>query len=223
MAPARPPPGRTSWRQDPLRARLLDADPCTASLRAPAPAHRQRDCTWRSGAKPPGIPSRSVSRHAGDRLDEALFRRLSGGDPAAHAAEAILIATIDERGRAHPALLSYGEVLALTPDVLRIAVSATSATARNLATRGALTMCVIGPDGAAYLKTAARPLPAEPFLAAEGLAAFEARVEDVLVDAPAAGERAHLTSGITFAADDPAAQARAASARREGLRRAPRA
>jgi hypothetical protein len=161
-----------------------------------------------------------VSRHTGDRLDEALFRRLSGGDPAAPTAEAILIATTDERGRPHPALLSYGEVLAVTPAVLRVAVSAKSATARNLAARGALTLCVIGPAGATYLKTAARALPAEPSLETQGLAAFEARIEDVLVDAPAAGERAHLTAGITFAADDPEAQARAWAARLEGLRRA---
>ena len=164
-----------------------------------------------------------VSSHAGDRLDEALFRRLSGESPAARTTEAILIATTDERGRAHPALLSYAEVLAVTPQVLRIAVSATSATARNLAARGALTLCVIGRDGAAYLKTGARALPAEPSLEAQGLAAFEARVEDVLVDAPPAGERAHLTSGITFTADDLEGQALAGSARLEGLRRASRA
>ena len=50
--------------------------------------------------------------------------------------------------------------------------------------------------------------------------AFEAHIEDVLVDAPAAGEKAHLTSGITFATDDPEGQERAWAARLEGLRRA---
>jgi hypothetical protein len=173
---------------------------------------QRRECPWDT------IPA--VSSHAADRLDEALFRRLSGGDPAARATEAILIATTDERGRSHPALLSYGELLAVTPAVLRIAVSAKSATARNLAARGAMTLCLIGADGVHYVKTAARALPAEPSLGAQGLIAFEARVEDVLVDAPAAREKAHLTSGITFAVDDPDAQARAWSARLEGLRRA---
>jgi hypothetical protein len=160
-----------------------------------------------------------VSTHAGDRLDEALFRRLSG-DVGLRRREAILIATVDDRGRPHPALLSYGEVLALTPALLRIAVPAKSTTARNLGARGALTLCLIGPDGVAYLKTAAQALPKEPFLDAQGLAAFEAHIEDVLVDAPAAGERAHLTSGITFATDDPEGQERAWAARLEGLRRA---
>jgi Pyridoxamine 5'-phosphate oxidase len=155
----------------------------------------------------------------GDRLDEALFRRLSGDVPLRRQ-EAILIATIDERGRPHPALLSYGEVLAVTPAALRLAVSAESTTARNLAERGALTLCLIGPDGAAYVKTAAQPLPAEPSLSAQGLAAFEARVEEVLVDAPAAGEKAHLTSGITFTADDPDFQAQAWGTKLDALRRA---
>ena len=155
----------------------------------------------------------------GDRLDEALFRRLSGGGDLRRQ-EAILIATVDERGRPHPALLSYGEVLAITPAELRLAIPGETTTARNLAERGALTLCLIGPDGAAYVKATARPLPAEPSLAAQGLAAFEARVEEVLADAPPAGEKAHLTSGIAFTTDDPESQGRAWAARLEGLRRA---
>ena len=160
-----------------------------------------------------------VSRHTGDRLDEALFLRLSGQGLATRAQEAILIATVDDRGRPHPALLSYGEVVAVTPAVLRLALSASSTTARNLGERRALTLCLVGPDGAAYVKAAARALPA-PSLADEGLAAFEAGVEEVLVDAPAAGEKARLTSGITFVADDPRGQARAGATRLDTLRRA---
>ncbi len=163
--------------------------------------------------------STRVSTRAGDRLDESRFRRLSG-DLAARPAEAIVIATTDDRGRPHPALLSYGEVLAVTPAVLRFALAATSTTAHNLAARGAVTLCLIGPEGAAYVKAAARALPAERSLAEKGLVAFEARVEDFLVDAPAAGERARLTSGITFVAADPVGQAREWAARLDGLRRA---
>jgi len=160
-----------------------------------------------------------ASTRVGDRLDEALFRRLSG-DVALPAHEAILISTTDERGRPHPALLSHGEVLAIAPAVLRIAVSAKSATTRNLADRGALTLCLIDAGGAAYVKARARPLPAEASLEAQGLVAFEAHVEDVLVDAPTAGEKAHLASGITFTSDNPEEQARASSARLQALRRA---
>jgi hypothetical protein len=171
-------------------------------------------------AEPPSDhpPGDATSARLGDRLDGAIFRRLSG-DVALCRPEAILIATVDERGRPHPALLSYGEVLAVTPSVLRLAVSATSTTAHNLAERTALTLCLISPDGVAYVKAAVRALAA-PSLASEGLAAFEAHIEEVLADTPSAGEKARLTSGITFAADDPAGQARAWAARLDALRRA---
>ncbi|HET6896824.1 MAG TPA: hypothetical protein VFK70_00680 [Vicinamibacteria bacterium] len=161
-----------------------------------------------------------MSRHAGDRFDERLFHRLSGEDLAARAGEAILIATTDTEGRAHPALLAYGEVIALSPTVLRLAVLGASTTARNLTDRGALTLCLIDGDGATYVKAHARPLPPEDSLQAQGLAAFEAQVEDVLLDTPTAGEKAHLASGITFTADDPEGQARTWAARQQGLRRA---
>jgi hypothetical protein len=162
---------------------------------------------------------RRMSRHAGDRFDERLYRRLSGEDLAARAGEAILIATTDTDGRPHPALLSYGEVVALSPTVLRLAVRGASTTARNLIDRGALTLCLIDPDGATYVKAHARPLPPEVSLEAQGLAAFEAHVEEVLVDAPTASEAARLATGITFATDD-TARSRDRPSRIEALRRA---
>jgi hypothetical protein len=162
----------------------------------------------------------AVSKRVGDHLDERLFQRLSGGGLATRPEEAIVIATTDDRGRPHPALLAYGEVLAVTPALVRLVLFANSATARNLAARGAATLCLIGSDGVAYVKAAAHPLPTQPALAAQGLVAFEARVEDVLVDTPAPGEDARLTSGITFVADDPERQARDWAAKLEALRRA---
>lgn len=161
-----------------------------------------------------------MSARLGDHLDDALFERLSGGGLATRPEEAIVIATTDDRGRPHPALVAYGEVLAVTPALVRLVLGARSTSARNLAARGAVTLCLIASDGVAYIKAAARALTAEPSLAARGLVAFEARVEDVLVDAPAAGEAARLTSGITFTADDPERQAREWTARLDALRRA---
>jgi hypothetical protein len=167
-----------------------------------------------------GILFRPVSTRVSHHLDDATSRRLSGEAPARRSGEAILIATIDEHGRPHPALLSYGEVLAVTPEVLRLAVASGSATARNLAARGAITLCLVSAaEGALYVKARARPLPA-PALAASGLAAYEARIEDVLADAPAAGEEARLTSGIAFVTEDPAGQAATWRARLDALRRA---
>jgi len=162
---------------------------------------------------------RLVSRHTGDRFDERLYHRLSGEDLAARAGEAILVATTDTQGRPHPALLAYGEIVALSPTVLRLAVRGDSATARNLVDRGALTLCLIDADGATYVKARARPLSSAASLEAQGLVAFEAHVEDVRADAPAASEAARLASGITFATDDPAFSRDGAS-RIEALRRA---
>jgi hypothetical protein len=163
----------------------------------------------------------AVSTRVSGHLDDATFRRLSGEGLTTRAAEAILIVTTDEHGRPHPALLAYGEVLAVTPALVRLAMAATSTTARNLAARGAVTLCLLSAaEGATYVKADARALPPEPALAAEGLSAYEARVQDVLADAPAAGENARLTSGITFASSDAAGQASRGAARLEALRRA---
>jgi hypothetical protein len=169
------------------------------------------DCT--------GYSFPTVSTRVSGHLDDATLRRLSGEGLATRATEAIVIVTTDEHGRPHPALLSYGEVLAVTPALVRLAVAGSSTTARNLAARGAVTLCLVSAGGATYVKGDARALPGGPALAAESLVAYEARIQDVLVDFPASAEAARLTSGITFASDDPAL-ARAWASRIEALRRA---
>src|SRR5438045_92114 len=78
-----------------------------------------------------------MSARTGDRLDPALLRRLAGEWLASRATEAILVTTLDDRGRPHPALLAYGEVVALTPTRIRLAVADASTTARNLRLRHA--------------------------------------------------------------------------------------
>lgn len=162
-----------------------------------------------------------MSKRVSGHLDDATFRRLSGEAGAPRSGEAILVATTDEQGRPHPALLSYGEVLAVAPDVVRLLVAGGSTTARNLAARGAITLCLVtAAEGAIYVKARARPLPSLPALGAGGLAAYEARIEEVLADAPAAGEEARLTGGIAFVSGDPARQAATWVARLDALRRA---
>jgi hypothetical protein len=143
-----------------------------------------------------------VSARTGDRLDPALFDQLAGTDLRARVTDAILVTTIDDHGRPHPALLACGEIVALSPRRMRLAVRDGSTTARNLGARHAITVCLVDPEGVAYIKAAARRLAPGPWLAARGLAAFELEVQDVLVDAPAPGEPAWLTSGIRFAVED---------------------
>ena len=161
-----------------------------------------------------------MSTRVSGPLDDVTFRRLSGEGPASRSGEAILIATVDGHGRPHPALLSYGEVLAVTPEVLRLVVAAGSTTARNLAARGAITLCLVtAAEGALYIKACAHPL-ANFALGGGALAAYEARVEEVLADTPAPGEAARLESGIAFLSEEPARQAAAAAERLAALRRA---
>ncbi len=54
-----------------------------------------------------------MSRELGNELPAALLSLLDGHDLPARMGKAILITTVDTQGWAHPALLSYGEVVAI--------------------------------------------------------------------------------------------------------------
>jgi len=116
--------------------------------------------------------------------------------------EAILVTTVDSQGRPHPAMLSYGEVVAMDARTLRFATYRESTTAANLRERGAITFCLISPGTAYYLKAQAKELSPR-----ESLARFEARVEDVLADEARADLEgsATITTGIGFLLANPAA------------------
>src|SRR5437763_9898452 len=90
-----------------------------------------------------------MSRELGNELPEALLSLLDGRDLPGRMAKAILIATVDTNGWAHPALLSYGEVVALDAHRLRVATYRSSRTTANLRRSGRLTLCLIE-AGAAY-------------------------------------------------------------------------
>jgi pyridoxamine 5'-phosphate oxidase-like protein len=158
-----------------------------------------------------------VSRSLGQSLPPALQQRLFGRELPDRMGEAILIATIDTAGRPHPALLSYGEVVAVDARTLRFATYRESATAQNLRERGAMTFCLIAPGTAYYLKARARELAPR-----ETLSRFEATVEDVLADEARAELEGAITisSGIGFRVSDPAARLAAWMAQLEDLRTA---
>jgi hypothetical protein len=159
----------------------------------------------------------AMSRRIGDSLPPALQQRLSGRDLRDRMAEAILVVTTDPHGRPHPAMLSYGEVLAMDARTVRFAAYRESTTAANLRERGAITLCLIAPGSAYYLKARASEL--QP---AGSLARFEAVVEEVLADEARADLEgaATITSGIGFRVPDAAARLEAWSAQIEDLRTA---
>ncbi len=139
-----------------------------------------------------------MSRELGNELPATLFSLLDGSDLPARVGKAILIATVDAQGWAHPALLSYGEVVAIDRRRLRLATYGGSRTTSNLRRSGRLTLCVIEAGMAYYVKT--RALEQHAAAGLPGLTRFEATVDQVLSDQAREDLEpgARITSGIEF-------------------------
>lgn len=140
-----------------------------------------------------------MARELGDSLPELLRELLGGRDLTGRLGQAILASSTDAGGWPHPALLSYGEVVALDARRMRLALYRTSRTAGNLRRNGKLTLALIGPGMAYYVKTTAREQQ-NPMDGFPDLARFEARVEVVLADQAREDVEpgARLTGGIAF-------------------------
>lgn len=111
---------------------------------------------------------------------------------------AIVLTTIDPYGWAHPALVSYAEVLALDAARLRLGLHRGSRSARHLQESGRATLVFADDEVCLYVKAEALALP--PVAVAPDLARFELVVRDVLVDRAEGDEAgARLTSGIGIA------------------------
>jgi hypothetical protein len=151
-----------------------------------------------------------MSRELGNELPGALLSLLDGRDLLARMGKAILITTVDAQGSAHPALLSYGEVVAVDARRLRLATYGSSNTTSNLRRSGRLTLCLIEAGMAYYVKTRALEHQGRPDL--PGLARFEATVEQVLVDQARDDlePEARIIGGIEFDAGRPASEVLAA-------------
>jgi hypothetical protein len=122
-----------------------------------------------------------MSRAIGSRLPVPLRERLRGDDLATRVGIAVLILTTDEAGWPHPAMVSYGELVAMDSRRVRLAVRRTSGTAENLRRRGRMTFCFIEPGMAYYVKATVGH-PEEPVQGFPDLVRFEATVEKVLAD-----------------------------------------
>ena len=96
-------------------------------------------------------------------------------------------------------LLSYLEVRAVEPRLIRIVIGVQSRTTRNLTERKAATFIIVEPERTMYLKTRVRSGPG-PVAGLPELGLFELAVEDVQEDSPAAWEGGmRITGGITYA------------------------
>jgi hypothetical protein len=139
-----------------------------------------------------------VTRSLGPTLPDPLLARLMAPTGAGPLDAGIMLATIDPYGWAHPALLSYAEILALDAERLRLALHDGSRSTRHLRESGRATLVFADGELCLYVKVEAMALPRAS--SATGLARFELVVRDVLEDR-AEGEEAgaRLASGLTIA------------------------
>ena len=137
-----------------------------------------------------------MTRSLGAALPAALERRLSQTDLPRLLGRALPLLTLDDRGRPHPMLCSYLELLAVSPATIRLAIAARSSARRNLEARGAATVIIAEPELTMYIKCQA----AGPPLAVGELVRFDLAVDDVLEDRAADHEEgARITGGLTYA------------------------
>ena len=133
-----------------------------------------------------------MSRSIGTRLPDRLLAEL-----AAEPSDKVLVAaTIDEGGWPHPALLAVEAVEPAGERVLRVTLMASSRAAANLTANSKLTLALVDPDMVYYVKaTASR----NATVVRDGMIVFEAIIDDVLEDTPAAHEAGSaIRTGITF-------------------------
>ena len=135
-----------------------------------------------------------MSQALGNELTPALLQRLGGGDIEAHEGKIIPIFTIDEAGWAHPALLSYYEVVARDRRALELALWKNSSTANNLRKNGRITLMVSDQGVNYYLKGSVTQLQFEMSGAAP-VSRFRVQLEQVIEDQEA---NAEITTGLTY-------------------------
>jgi hypothetical protein len=135
-----------------------------------------------------------MSRLLGKDLPPALLLRLSGGAIDSYEGQIIPIFTIDESGWAHPALLSYYEIIAKNSAALDMALWKDSSTAKNLRRTGRVTLMISDKGVNYYLKGKVAQLHYE-MPGAAPVSRFRVSLEEVIEDQEA---NAEITTGLTY-------------------------
>jgi len=135
-----------------------------------------------------------MSQLLGKELPPALLQRLGGAEIEAHEGKIIPIFTIDEDGWAHPALLSYYEVIAKSASTLDMALWKTSSTANNLRKTGKITLMLSDFKTNYYLKGRVSELDYE-MTGAAPVSRFRVALEQVIEDQE---PNAEITTGLTY-------------------------
>jgi len=140
-----------------------------------------------------------MSKLVGDQLPDDLYQRLLGNDLEQSAEKVILLATVDEGGWPHLAMLSYFEVIAKDQRNLRLATYNGSRTTRNMRANGKATISIIDERTVYYIKGKVEEIARAMVLAPQN-SKLHFRVEQVLADA--ANEEfepgAYVASGVSY-------------------------
>jgi hypothetical protein len=135
-----------------------------------------------------------MSQLLGKALPTPLQHRLSGAEIDSHEGKIIPIFTIDEAGWAHPALLSYYEVVANSSSTLDMALWKDSSTAKNLRRAGRVTLMISDRGVNYYLKGSVVQLHYE-MPGAAPVSRFRVTLEQVIEDQEA---NAEITTGLSY-------------------------
>jgi hypothetical protein len=136
-----------------------------------------------------------MSRSIGRRMPDPIFRLIDGTDLEQREGSTFLLLTTTQEGWPHVAMLSVGEVLAVGPSELRIAVWSTSSSTANLTHRPRATLVVTHAGTGYYLRCLGRRGQDLETQETGHLAVFHLQIDDVLEDAV---PYAWIESGITF-------------------------
>lgn len=135
-----------------------------------------------------------MSRLLGNALTPELLQRLGGTQIDVYEGKIVPIFTIDENGWAHPALLSYYEILAKDASTLHMALWKDSSTAHNLRRQRKITLMVTDHRVNYYLKGTAEELEREMSGAAP-VSRFRVGLEQVIEDQE---PNAEITTGLAY-------------------------
>jgi hypothetical protein len=143
-----------------------------------------------------------MARSIGDALPPALLGLLDGDDLAADEGLTFLLLTTTEDGWPHLAMLSVGELVAVAPRRLRVALWRGSTAAANLARAGRATITLVHAAAGYSIRVRAEQRPDLALADGQRLAAFDLAVDEVFEDV---APYATLTGGVTYRLHDPAA------------------
>lgn len=134
------------------------------------------------------------------RLPRELQQLLGGDGLADKIGLTLLLNTVAEEGWPHVALLSVGEVVAISPTSLGLALWPETRTTANLSSAGKGTLFLVH-DGAAYTMEIATQRLDDLEVEGAALACFAAELRSVATDV---ADYAELTGGVSFRLHDPA-------------------